>query len=38
MAAVDEDYLIAEQTLEDDTIVFQVEVNIDPALVKFVED
>ena len=30
MAAVDEDFLIAEQTLEEDTIVFQVEIKVDP--------
>jgi hypothetical protein len=38
MAAVEEDYLIAEQTLEDDTIVFQVEVRVDPASIKFAEE
>ena len=35
MAAVEEDYLIAEQTLEEDTIVFQVEVKVDPGSIRF---
>lgn len=38
MAAVEEDYSIAEQTLEGDMIQFQIEVKVDEAEVKLSEE
>ena len=33
MAAVEEDYLIAEQTMENDTIIFQVNLKVEESEV-----
>ena len=35
MAAVEEDYLIAEQTMENDTITFQINLKVEESEVKF---
>jgi hypothetical protein len=35
MAAVEEDYFIAETTLEDDTIVFQIDIKVDQSFIRF---
>lgn len=38
MAAVEEDYTIAELTIEDDTIVFQIDVRADEGDIKWMNN
>ena len=38
MTAVEEDYAIAEQTMQNDTITFQVNVKVDQSLIHFMKE